>query len=273
MADVPNTAVAAILTVMVIVVVALLMYTLVPETFQQVSSIADNVLFADEIAKEEVESLTAASSKQFFDDMNTCDDEQNSECFCVVRTRDIPSGSFFVIDNKPQGKGMTVTTLTEEQTPLAQEDYEYQMGLLILHDLDDKGLRKDLACVFPDQFQIVGTATGSWSVQWQGKEWKLYKDKTESESSHVSSLKTAPLIYREEENKYCLLTDLIEKESVDITGAVEYEVIGEIEVKTASIFGYEYPTVTNWEQIYDFFNTEKRAECSFQNSSSALFIS
>lgn len=258
MAEAPSVLVVAIITAMVIVVVGLLLYTLVPETADQITSIADQVFHSEEIAKEEVQSLTALASESFLSDTDQCSDSKDDGCLCFLRASSLPEGSYFIIQNKE--KESTVTVLTKEDTPLSQEDHGYQVGLFVIKK---EGQQAEMGCVFPDQFTIVGENGGAWSIEWNNDVYHFYRNAGTSDRYGAEMNAKAPLGYKVDENKLCLVTNVLEEDTV--VSGLSYASVKEIEVKQGpTILGHTFDGTVDWGEVTDFFAREKVSYCSYK---------
>jgi hypothetical protein len=161
MAEAPTAAMTAILTLIIIVVVVLLMYTLAPDTFAQITGIADEVFNAEKYEAEEIETLIEAAYTQFFTDIDDCEEvreeKEQSSCYCKSTTlKDLPEGSYFNFENE-YSTSLTVTALTDEGVPIEQDKKEYVLGLFAIVE---EGNKKALGCLYPDNYFVFAKDEG-----------------------------------------------------------------------------------------------------------------
>jgi len=270
--EAPNTAMAAILTIIVIFVVAITFYVVFPETASKYTAIFEEVFGSEKAAAEQAKSSTLEAQKSLTEGVNGCatNGEFNSvnkdNCFCFTQTFGVISDqSYFQLVNA-QGT-LQVTAIDAEGVPLEATQEKYNLGLAVLRETgyDDaqEQFTWELGCVFPSTFFIKGmdkktTFTGQflsndWHIIWQdprAKEGLLGGNKYQEflfygEKGEPQDLVSAPVLYRIDNSHYCLITDLIEK-PLNITEADSYTKIAGSEAGNPQIFtGFESDIFTD----------------------------
>ena len=129
MADVEtSTLVKAIIAIIVLLVMALVIYSLM--NFDDVKQIAQEVFHVD--TQEEINTKTEDTVSEFSSDLDSCakgDYNPNNEdaCFCYQRSPGvIQEGSYISISNS--GSTSQFTTLSENDAPISQFTKNYNLG-------------------------------------------------------------------------------------------------------------------------------------------------
>lgn len=281
MAEGPSTALTALLTIIVIFVIVLILYKLPSETFSQITGIADEVFQTEEAKKGEAQSLLVESYQRFVSDIDTCAGYGKDACFCFTKSfGDLPENALVHIDNIVQGtegEESLVSVIDSNGAYLVQESKPYRVGLIYV---EENELSAELKCVVPSKLEFTGMeieGSNRWYALWvdpvakkgvleQGKDYLFgfYQEMIEGESSdpHLPYLKSAPILYRINDDTYCLLTDLVRyKIESGAIGSGSMYSLQPIAVETVSVLGFEYKTVLNVEELYDFFTGEDVSYC------------
>ena len=226
MADVEtSTLVKAIIAIIVLLVMALVIYSLM--NFDDVKQIAQEVFHVD--TQEEINTKTEDTVSEFSSDLDSCakgDYNPNNEdaCFCYQRSPGvIQEGSYISISNS--GSTSQFTTLSENDAPISQFTKNYNFGLMATSG-PNGGYK--LGCVFPTQFFIIAKdkdispwysfeeiPDNQWSVKWIDSRLEFFfsTDYTFGfyRNDESSSLRITPMLYRLDSTHYCLVTKLIDE--------------------------------------------------------------
>ncbi len=282
MAEAPNTAIAAILTILIVFVVVLMVYYLAPDTFSEITDIADEVFYAEQYAEEELETKLTSAYNVLFEDIDKCYAYDNKDCTCQASTdKDFPEGSYLYLENdykdiNEDEKLFKVTVLTENTKPLAQADKEYSLGLFVVKELGDN--KKELGCVFPDVYYVIGEGDAednNWYMFWKDSPvnkwfWQknpedtfgFYSDYEGSLNGYAQYLNSAPNLYSIGNSRLCVLTDMIEfpLDNNELSG-LNYVDVLPLEEKYVDTGDAGRVKVTNFQQVGDFF-TKDKPSCS-----------
>ncbi len=258
----PNTAISALIVIIVIFVVGIVFFTLFPENSSQIVDIFDEVFYGN-TPTEEASQNTLEAEAALLEAIDKCgydatiNPHSASKCFCYSGTfGEISDGSYLSLHNGE--KSMSVTAYDVGDAPLGPiETKAYNVGLFVEKSTDTGS---ELGCVFPTQFFIRGidetvkiggekTEMNNWYVYWKdestNKGWYefgkgddfnfgLYREKGDSSGyKYADSLKAAPFLYKVSSSEYCLVTDLLEF-PMSSTEGYTYKTIDDLKSETVA---------------------------------------
>ncbi|MBS3072312.1 hypothetical protein J4477_00575 [Candidatus Pacearchaeota archaeon] len=227
-----NTIVKGIIAIIVLLVMALVIYSLM--NFDEVKTVAQEVFHID--TQEEINTKTEDTVSEFSSDLDACakgdyNPNNKDSCFCFQKTHGIiQEGSYISISNS--GSSSQFTTLSENDAPISQFTKNYNLGLMAT---SYSGSEYQLGCVFPTQFFIIAKdkdvspwysfeeiPDNQWSVKWIDSRLEFFfsTDYTFGfyRDDKSSSLRITPMLYRLDSTHYCLVTKLID-EPVDYSAS------------------------------------------------------
>jgi uncharacterized protein YxeA len=248
-----NTLVKAIISIVVLVVIALVIYSVM--NFDDVSQIAKEVFHVESQA--EINTKTEESADNFVSGLDSCNNGEynplgKDNCFCFQKNHGyMQEDSYITIQNSDSSS--TLTVLTENGEPLAQYKKPYSLGLMATSGSGDD---YQLGCTFPTQYFIIADGT-EWYVRWNNEilddyipfdddyTFGFYRDDTSS------TLASAPMLYRLDSTHYCLVTKLIDEQvgfsSQEFTSfGAELQRIGD----DPRVFNEPESTISNDEKGY-----------------------
>ena len=280
MGEAPNTAIAAILTIVIIFVIVLMVYFLAPNTFNDIMGIADEVFLSEHYAEEEMKTKTSDALTSLSDNLNDCAESEPTSCPCWTPIfGELPEDNFMYIENSYSESEETshtysITALTEKLDPIKQSKGNMVLGLFVMKQ-NSNGV--ELGCVYPDNYYIIaddsigrwfdGLTENTWYVKWKDSpfgtgEYPFYRDLTwnkdiDLQIQYDEHLKEAPVLYKLEDDRYCLLTTMIEYEKSDDFSAYHYETILDIGEKYKEYFSTKIFTGgVAGEALEEFFSGE-----------------
>ncbi|MSR86284.1 hypothetical protein EXS74_02720 [Candidatus Woesearchaeota archaeon] len=255
MTDAPKSAISGILVVIVIFVVLIVFFTLMGDSSGQITDIFNEVFFGEQTATEEAKQNTIDALKDLLEQVEKCNYDENvnpegeNACFCFTGVFGVVSNAQYLSIHNGD-KTMTATAYDSGGASLLTQQEAYEIGLFAVQ-ITDAG--EKLGCIFPEQYFIKGiddevketsgywgldpsyASTNNWYVKWEDERgnkaasesgedyyFGFYGDKytigTASDYSYGYYLRSAPKLYKLDDTKYCLLTDLIEHRLVDVSG-------------------------------------------------------
>ena len=247
MADVGQTIIAAIIILIIILVVGVVFNEQSSEIFSIITDSFDKVFVQDKEA--EATTQTVESFEKLFSNIDDyCYGGFNTiagtECLCYSQTLGaVSESSSYLIQNVYDQSASVVSVINNDDgTYEARETKPYTLGLMVTKK--DPGAfvltPKDMGCVFPENFQIISDDKGSVNhlyVYWQDDRtnknptekgadytFEFYEDKKvaqdlcaawpptcDDNSSYSYTLKAAPIFYKIDDTRICILSDLIER--------------------------------------------------------------
>lgn len=227
----PNTAVSAIIVVIIIFVAVIIFLNLSTDSSSQIIDLFNEVFYSEKNAEEEAKLATIKTQESFLNGIEECKSETTvnpkgkEACFCHTGKFGVISDqSFLHIQN--QATTATITAYDSEKSPLSQSQEEFSIGLFAVKG--SLSTEKELGCIFPSEYFINGVdeaLKNNWYVLW--KDARADKAPSEEGEDYTFAfyrdkdggyLKAAPLLYKISDTKYCLLTDLIEHPLTDVSG-------------------------------------------------------
>ncbi|MBT5029944.1 hypothetical protein HON03_01620 [archaeon] len=243
MAEMSNTIIAALIILIIIFVMGVVFNEQSSEIFSIIIDSFDKVFVVDDEA--EATSQTVASFEKLFSNIEDyCYGGFNTiagtDCLCYSQTLGtVSESSFYLIQNSYSQGASAVSVLNAlDNTYEARETKPYTLGLFVSNK--NAGSNYELGCIFPDNFQILGNYQASINhlyLYWQDErtdKWpneqgadytfEFYEDKKietnvclgwppacDDTSSYSYTLKAAPIFYKIDDTKICILTEMIER--------------------------------------------------------------
>ncbi len=199
-----DTIVVMVLVLLLIFVVGSIVVAFLPEQYTRISDFAKGVFGLGGDKESETHEFVAKMK----DLVPLCEGSDDTDCMCEGKFPYLPSGYFITVQNKDDGA--YVTAFSKDNVPLGKTQFfsGYKIGTALIaynkREPIQEGLEgesfADGACVFKDNFVIMGDVAGRPSIALGEESGAFYKEAGIKDILKVS------------DGKYCLVTENIEQE-------------------------------------------------------------